>query len=70
MSASDDNFGKPEGARAGWQVRESAYAFEDPHLRLRHDRIALPSRNEMTFAYAERPLGVILVPVTDDGQVF
>ena len=63
------NSNKPEGAKLGWQVLETAYPFESAQYNLRNDRIQMEGNSETSYAYLERAGAVIVVPVTDDGKI-
>lgn len=60
---------KPEGAKLGWCVLESAHPFATPWMWLRQDRIAITGRGEVFYTYEERADAVGIVPVTCDGTV-
>jgi ADP-ribose pyrophosphatase len=64
--------GKPNGPAAGWQLRRSEVLFEDQFQRLRRDGVAVGKEGqtkEIEFTYQERPAGVLIVPVTPEGNV-
>jgi ADP-ribose pyrophosphatase len=63
------NSGKPQGSKLGWQVLETAYPFENEIYKLRNDRIQVEGRGETSYAYLERADAIIVVPVTNDGQI-
>ena len=60
---------KPEGAKAGWKLGGSETRFENDIFRLREDEVELAGGKKIRFAYLERDPAVIVVPVTDDGQI-
>jgi len=82
MDAHLENAGGPDvreprpeaaGAAAGWRRLHSEILYQDRFQQLRRDRVSLetpgaPPR-EIDFAYQERPPGVLVVPVTPDGDV-
>jgi len=53
--------GKPNGADAGWNLRESATRFENEIFRLREDEVELEGGKKIKYAYVERDEAVILV---------
>jgi ADP-ribose pyrophosphatase len=61
--------GKPNGADAGWNLRESATRFENEIFRLREDEVELEGGKKIKYAYVERDEAVIIVPVTASGEV-
>jgi ADP-ribose pyrophosphatase len=65
----DDRRQKPEGARAGWKMLGSATRFENDIFRVREDEVELADGKEIKYAYVERDEAVVIVPVTDDGQM-
>jgi 8-oxo-dGTP pyrophosphatase MutT (NUDIX family) len=57
-------------SHAGWRVLESDIAIDTPHLRLRRDRIALPSGLELGAYYVRESRGFSLVfALTPDERV-
>jgi ADP-ribose pyrophosphatase len=60
---------KPEAAKLGWEIREMAYEMAAGRLRVRRDRIALPTGGTVDYVYEERPDAVGIVPVTADGML-
>ncbi len=68
---SDSSFPpKPVAKTLGWQVASSRLVFESERFNVREDEVAVPGRGKpLTFAYAERSTGVIIVPVTPEGEV-
>lgn len=61
---------KPEGARtAGWRRKETAVLYEDAFQRLRRDTVEVEGKGPTDFTYQERPDGVLVVPVTEVGEV-
>src|ERR1700712_2721195 len=60
---------KPNGAKAGWQLRGSETRFENNICRLREDDVELEGGKKIKYAYLERDEAVIAVPVTPDGEV-
>jgi ADP-ribose pyrophosphatase len=60
---------KPEGSRAGWKQLGSATRFENEIFRVREDEVELAEGKKMKYAYVARDEAVVIVPVTDDGQV-
>src|SRR5437763_8687305 len=60
--------GKPRGARAGCQLLASRVRFENKVCRLRDDRVEV-NAEPLDYAYLERAEAVIIVPVTDDGEI-
>jgi len=60
---------KPEGAKLGWRVLESAHPFSTAWMRLRQDRLAIAGKGEVTYTYEERADAVGIVPVTREGTV-
>jgi ADP-ribose pyrophosphatase len=61
--------GKPEAAKLGWEIQETAYELAAGRLRVRRDRIALPAGATIDYVYEERPDAVGIVPVTRDGML-
>lgn len=66
MAANRD---KPNGAKAGWQLRGSANRFENELYRLREDDVELEGGKKIKYAYLERDEAVIIVPVTAAGEM-
>jgi ADP-ribose pyrophosphatase len=64
-----DNSGKRQGLKLGWRVLETAYPFENEICKLRNDRIQVNGKSETSYAYLERADAIIVVPVTNDGQI-
>ncbi len=60
---------KPQAAKLGWEIPETAYELAAGRLRVRRDRIALPGDGEIDYVYEERPDAVGIVPVTADGTL-
>jgi ADP-ribose pyrophosphatase len=60
---------KPEAAKLGWEIRETAYEVAAGRFRVRRDRIVLPTGDEIDYVYEERPDAVGIVPVTADGML-
>ena len=60
---------KPTAARLGWRRLDTTYPFESPWFRLRQDRLRVRDGEEITYAYLEEPPGVLVVPLTADGQI-
>ena len=60
---------KPIGAQLGWRRLDTEYPFESPWFRLRQDRLHVRDGEEIEYAYLEEPPGVLVVPLTADGQV-
>jgi ADP-ribose pyrophosphatase len=65
MAASND---KPNGAKAGWQLRGSEARFENAIFRLREDAVEVDGK-QIKYAYVERDEAVIVVPVTNAGEI-
>ncbi|MEO7933333.1 MAG: NUDIX hydrolase [Chthoniobacterales bacterium] len=59
----------PQGLQLGWKLVESRYPFANEVLRLREDRLQVPGAESQTFAYVEQGTAVMIVPLTDDGQI-
>lgn len=55
--------------KAGWKFVDSQKHFENETLRLREDQVELAGGKKVNFAYLERAEGVIVVPITRDGQM-
>src|SRR5437870_3374944 len=54
-----------------WRTCSSSVVFENSHLRLRQDAVIQPDGASGTYTYIELPWPiVVIVPVTDDGQVY
>lgn len=60
---------KPNGAKAGWQLRGSETRFENDICRLREDEVELDGGKRIKYAYVERDEAVIVIPVTPAGEV-
>ena len=60
---------KPEAARLGWKLHASRRPFEGRVNRLRVDRLEIPGRGEIHYAYLERGESVIIVPALADGRL-
>lgn len=60
---------KPNGAKAGWKHLSSRTAFTGEVFRVREDEVELKDGNKIRYAYAERGDAVVIVPVTDSGEV-
>lgn len=60
---------KPNGAKAGWQLRSSETRFENDICRLREDEVELAGRKRTKYAYLERDEAVIVIPVTPAGEI-
>ena len=66
MSANNQ---KPNGAEAGWKFLGSNTRFENDILRLREDQVELEGGKKTNYAYLERDEAVIVVPVTNNGEI-
>ncbi|MFN2474843.1 MAG: NUDIX domain-containing protein [Chthoniobacterales bacterium] len=62
------NKGKPNGGKAGWQLRGSESRFENEIFRLREDAVEVDGK-KIKYAYVERADAVIVVPVTAAGEI-
>jgi ADP-ribose pyrophosphatase len=60
---------KATGAKAGWQLVESRTSYENKTCRLREDRVELKNGDSTDYAYLERADAVIVVPVTENGDI-
>jgi ADP-ribose pyrophosphatase len=61
---------KVEGAQtAGWVRRETVVLYEDEFQRLRQDTVEVEGKGSTKYTYQERPEGVLIVPVTEEGMV-
>ena len=59
---------KPNGARAGYRVLETAQPYQSEITNLRVDRVEVDG-SEVTYSYLQRAPGIIIVPATNDGHV-
>ena len=53
----------------GWKLETSEYPFENKVMRLREDSLSVPNADPQRFAYVEQGGAVMIVPLTDDGQI-
>ncbi len=60
---------KPVGARLGWILLGTKYLYRSPWFHLRQDRVRLPSGELITYTYQEHAGFVIIVPVTERGDI-
>jgi ADP-ribose pyrophosphatase len=60
---------KPRAEKLGWCLMESRRPFENHVSTLREDRVEIPQKGEMNYAYLERAEAVIIVPVTKAGEI-
>jgi ADP-ribose pyrophosphatase len=61
---------KPDGAQtAGWKRQQTEILYEDTFQRLRRDTVEVEGKGPTEFTYQERPDSVLVVPVTDTGNV-
>jgi ADP-ribose pyrophosphatase len=67
--ARKSKWAKPVGAELGWRRKETEIIYRDRVLRLRRDRIEMPGGKEIYFAYLERTDAVIIVPITNAGEL-
>lgn len=57
------------GGRAGWNVLESDVLYDSPHLQLRRERIATPTRPAgVTWMVVHRREAAVVAPRTPDGR--
>jgi ADP-ribose pyrophosphatase len=61
--------GSSNSENPGWRVTQTSIRFENKMMRLREDRLHLPEKGEMNYAFVERGPAVIVVPVTSDGRM-
>jgi ADP-ribose pyrophosphatase len=70
MTASSKLSAKPTAQELGWQVIASSTPYETQRFTVHEERVQLPGRSEpITYSYAERAAGVILIPVTAAGEI-
>ena len=60
---------KPNGEDAGWKFIGSEVRFEGKVFRVREDEVELAGARRIKYAYAERGAAVVIVPVTDAGEM-
>ena len=60
---------KPEGAKVGWHLLDTQYAYQGKMMRLRVDHLQVEGQGEIHYDYEERAEAVIMIPVTKAGQV-
>lgn len=60
---------KPAARRAGWKPIRSQVPYSSKRLRVREDDVAPPGQQPRTYAYADTPPGLVIVPVTSDGAI-
>lgn len=60
---------KPGARHAGWRPIRSRVAYASKRLRVREDEVAPPGQQPHTYAYAETPPGLVIVPVTPEGTI-
>ncbi len=60
---------KPNAEGAGWHLIRTDRLFENPHFRLRRDRVRIGGHHEIDFAYLETKGAVWVVPVTPEGEI-
>jgi ADP-ribose pyrophosphatase len=60
---------KPEGGRSGWKLLGSETRFENEIFRVREDEVELEGGKKIKYSYAERDEAVIIVPITDAGEM-
>lgn len=65
----DSTGDKPNGLKAGWHCRASRYHFRNKISVLREDDIELANGAKQSYAYLERAEAVVIVPVTNAGEV-
>jgi len=53
----------------GWRRRSSRILFDSPWFRLRQDEVTLPGGEDITYTLVEHAGYVVVVPITDDGDV-
>jgi len=58
-----------KGRKLGWKLREARYPFRNEVMTLREDHLDVPKIGAETFAYVEQGGAVMIVPLTDDGQI-
>ena len=66
MAAKND---KPNGAGAGWKLLGTTTRFENDIFRLREDQVEVEGGKKTDYAYIERDEAVVIVPVTNDGEI-
>jgi ADP-ribose pyrophosphatase len=64
-----DNNAKPEAEKLGWRLLETQRPYESQMVQLREDRLEIPGTAEKRYAYLERGHAVVVVPVTNQGEV-
>jgi ADP-ribose pyrophosphatase len=60
---------KPNGEAGGWRLLGSNTRFENDIYRLRDDEVELPGGKKTKYAYLERDEAVIIVPITEAGEM-
>jgi ADP-ribose pyrophosphatase len=52
-----------------WQTITTEYPLTTPWLKIRRDQVATHLAREITYTFVEHPGSVLIVPITQDGQV-
>lgn len=52
-----------------WQTITTAYPLTTPWLKIRRDQVVTHLAREITYTFVEHPGSVLIVPITQDGQV-
>jgi 8-oxo-dGTP pyrophosphatase MutT (NUDIX family) len=67
---SNETNDKPGAQKLGWRIEQTRKPYESKRFDLREDRLRVPGKDEpATYAYAERAAGVLIVPVTSEGEI-